>query len=413
MAQTPADVVIAGLGPTGLTAALALCRLGLRTVLVGRPPDPATDTRTMALMGPSVTLLENLGVWDACAPHAQPLAGIRIIDATGRLLRAPETTFTAAEVGLASFGACITTADLLRVLCEQARRTPELTIVETTAIAHIEIGQSSVQVTTAEGETVAASLLVGADGRQSPSRAAAGIRTQQWDYPQTALAATFEHTRTHAGVSIEFHRPAGPLTTVPLRPSQGIHASSLVWVEQHAEAQRLLRLDDAAFAATLRTQLQGVLGGIGKVSRRTAFPLTALRATPMARARTALIGEAAHVMPPIGAQGLNLGLRDVAGLCDVAAEAMARAQEPGARPAPDLGVATVLERYEKLRRPDVWLRMTAVDLLNRSLLSGQLPIQAARSLGLQALGSFGPLRRALIRGGLASSGQLPSLMRRP
>ena len=253
----------------------------------------------------------------------------------------------------------------------------------------------------AGGEQIEARLLVGADGRGSPSRLAAGISARTWDYPQTALACTFEHRRAHGGLSIEFHRPGGPLTTVPLVSLQGANRSSLVWVEAPGETKRLAALDDPSFAKSLREALHGVLGAIGAVSARATFPLMGLRAEPMARRRTVLVGEAAHVIPPIGAQGLNLGLRDVAALHEVLVRAAGD----------DPGGPEVLRAYASVRRMDVWSRATAVDLLNRSLLSEQLPVQALRGFGLHLLSGVPPLRRALMRQGLAMDGDLPRLMR--
>ena len=406
MSRHHADVIVAGLGPTGLATAIAVSRLGLRTLAVGRRPALEADTRAMALMAPSVTFLENIGVWEACADRAESLAAIRIVDATGRLIRAPETTFTATDAGMDRFGACITTADLVSALQASAASAPGLTIVETAGIAHIEPRSASIEVATSEGATLHATLLAGADGRESPARKAAGIPVTAWSYPQTAIALTFGHARPHDGASIEFHRPNGPLTTVPLRSDGARHRSSLVWVESHARARELMGLDDETFARTLRRELHGILGSIGPVSRRASFPLAHMRARPMARSRIALVGEAAHVIPPIGAQGLNLALRDVAALVGVLGGAM---HTTGGATA-DLGAAAVLEAYDRSRHGDVWSRLAAVDLLNKSLLSSQLPIQALRGVGLHILQNAPSLRDALIRQGVAAAGELPELM---
>jgi 2-octaprenyl-6-methoxyphenol hydroxylase len=399
------DIAVAGLGPAGLAAALALAGLGFRVAAVGQPIADRRDARATALMTPSLTLLENLGVWGDCANQAQPLTGIRVIDATGRLLRAPETTFWAKDAGTGgpndSFGACIANADLIRALEARVRQNANIFLIETAGITNIEVSSAQANMTLAEGQRIEARLLVGADGRQSPSRTAAGITAITWDYPQAALACTFEHARTHDGLSIEFHRPGGPLTSVPLLSLGGANRSSLVWVEAPDEAKRLAGLDDPAFGRALREQLHGVLGGIGAISPRTVFPLTGLRAEPMARRRTALVGEAAHVMPPIGAQGLNLGMRDVAALHDLLDGAAGN----------DPGAAEIMDAYARGRQMDVWSRSTAVDLLNRSLLSAQLPVQALRGFGLHLLAGVAPLRRALMRQGLATGGVPPRLMR--
>ena len=315
------------------------------------------------------------------------------------LLRTPETVFQALEIGHESLGTCIANAHLVRALEQTTRATAAVSVIETAGITGIAIGHRAVEMTLADGPLLRAPLLVGADGRQSPSRAAAGIATTAWSYPQTALTLTVRHARPHAGVSIEFHRAGGPLTTVPL-PN---NASNLVWVETPEEAKRLLALDDRAFLEALRTALHGVLGRIEEVTPRAAFPLSGLTAERLAQRRTALVGEAAHVLPPIGAQGLNMGLRDVACLADAIADGMAGHA--------DIGEAVFLDAYSSARRSDVWTRTTAVDLLNRSLLSAQLPVQAARGFGLHMLALIPPLRRALMRQGLGPTRELPRLMR--
>jgi 2-octaprenyl-6-methoxyphenol hydroxylase len=397
----PCDVIVAGLGPAGLAAALAIARLGcdqpLRIIATGHAIQPGRDTRATALMTPSLALLENLGVLKACAARAEPLTGIR-------LLRAPETLFHATDIGQRQFGASIANADLVAALASAARATANIEIVETSGIQHIEISHRAVTLTLTEGRRIEGRLLVGADGRHSPARAAAGIKAAVWDYPQTAIACTFEHARPHEGVSIEFHRPGGPLTTVPLPGRR----SSLVWVEAPAEAQRLLALDAASFAKALRVELHGALGTIETVTPRAGHPLSGLAASSLGQRRTVLVGEAAHVMPPIGAQGLNLGLRDVAELHDVMATDL-KTRASGLSGTWDAGDHAILEAYSQARGTDIKVRGQAVDLLNRSLLSAQLPAQIARGLGLHLLSAVPPLRRAVVTQGLAG-GSLPSLM---
>ena len=180
-------------------------------------------------------------------------------------------------------------------------------------------------------------------------------------------------------------------------------ASSLVWVERPGPAGRLASLDDEEFRAALETRLGGLLGPIGRVSPRTLFPLAGLTATVLGQNRVALLGEAAHVIPPIGAQGLNLGLRDAAALADCVAEARAGGG--------DIGAPQVLKAYDAARTGDVASRAWTVDLLNRSLITEFLPVHLARGLGLVALKTIGPLRRFLVREGLQPSRAVPSLMR--
>ncbi len=394
----PFDVAIAGAGPTALAAALCLARTGARTALIGPAPS-RTDNRTAGLFAGSIQLLRNLGVWDALATGAEPLTAIRIIDDMGRLLRAPEVTFSAAEVGLEALGYNVANAALTQALHARAlTEAPTITLIEPALVDRIEIEADMVRLHYG-AESLTAKLLVGADGRNSPSRMAAGIAAKTWAYEQSALTCTFAHSREHGGVSTEFHRPAGPLTVVP---SPG-RASSLVWVDRPAIAARLAALDDEAFMRTLEARLQGLLGAIQSVGPRGVFPLAGLNVDVAARNRVALIGEAAHVLPPIGAQGLNLGLRDAASLADCIADAMVNGD--------DIGGAATLAAYARARSADTTSRTWAVDLLNRSLLSPLLPVQLARGLGLHAFKAVGPLRRLAIREGLAPSFSAPRLMR--
>lgn len=396
-----AEAVVAGSGPTGLTVAMALAAMGLDVVVAAPAPDSAragTDRRTTALLPGSIRLLENLGVWQACAHLSAPLTGVRIVDDRGDLLRAPEVLFRAQELGLANLGANVPNVALNSALASAAATAPNLRRLVTSAVAGVEIGPDSVEFALAEGGKVRGTLAVAADGRKSLLRAAAGIDVRSWTYDQVAIAAVFDHSAPHANITTEFHRRAGPLTVVPL-PGD---ASSLVWVETPAEAKRLVALEDHAFLAALSVRLQGLLGELVDVGPRATFALGGLAAARMGQRRTALVGEAAHVIPPIGAQGLNLGLRDAANLAECVAAAHA-----GRR---DIGGDATLDVYHGSRNADVLSRTVSVDLLNRSLLMDFIPVQALRGLGLHILANAASLRHLLMQGGLHGPGGIPRLM---
>lgn len=393
---------VVGGGPAGVATALAIAATGADVVLAAPPHRPlglAADTRTAALFAGSIELLRNVGAWDLLSPHSTPIEAIRIVDDTGGLLRAPEVVFTAAEVGRETFGWNVPNDALVTALLAAAAA-PESRITrhETAGIARVETGGEAAILTSREGVVLEARLVVGADGRNSICRAAAGISTRAWRYEQAAVIATFHHARPHRGISTEFHRPSGPFTTVPL---PGLR-SSLVWVERPDEAQRLAALDEPAFRGVLEERLQGLLGTVGEIGPRAMFPLSGLTADTFGQNRVALVGEAGHVIPPIGAQGLNLGLRDAATLADCVADALAGRRDPGG--------AETLDAYSRRRRPDVASRIATVDVLNRSLLSGLLPVHLARGAGLVALRAVAPLRRLAIREGLQPSGDLPALL---
>jgi 2-octaprenyl-6-methoxyphenol hydroxylase len=396
------QIAVVGAGPAGLASALALGALGCEVALVAPAYDPARtakDMRTTALLSSSVKLLENLGVWRLCKPAAAPLTCIRIADDRGDLLRAPEVLFQATELRLADFGANIPNAALVAALNAAAEASPRLRHLPTSAVVRATPGDTSMRLELAEGGRVDAALVVAADGRGSLVRAAAGIGVRSWSYPQSAVAAVFRHSRSHEGTTTELHRRTGPLTTVPLPGNM----SSLVWVERPAEAQRLGALSDQEFADSLDERLQGFLGRITPCGARVVFPLSGHNAECMGGNRTALVGEAAHVIPPIGAQGLNLSLRDAS----VLAECVAEAREQGG----DIGAPDVLRGYHEARWADVLARTLAVDALNRSLLADFLPAQALRGAGLHLLANSSSLRRLIMHGGMTPVGALPRLMR--
>lgn len=350
------------------------------------------------MFGASLDLLANVGAEERIAERAIGLSGLRLIDGTGGLLRAPELLFEAREIGREYFGFNIENRVLEDVLWQLVEANENVLLRGQTARA-IEIEEGRVSIVLADGSTVTSSLLVGADGERSICRKAADIGARTWTYPQTAIATRFAHQRPHGGVSTEFHRRAGPLTTVPLEGNW----SSLVWVEVPAEAGRLSGLADREFARALETSLEGVLGGVGEVGPRACFPLTGLEAERLGANRTALVGEAGHRLPPIGAQGLNLGIRDAAWLAEIVSDAVSLGQDPGG--------PAVMAAYDRARHNDVASRLAAVDILNRSLIADFLPVDLARGLGVMALRGVTSFRQLVMREGVAPAGPLPRLLK--
>lgn len=397
------DAVVVGGGPAGLAAALALARTGARTALAAAPHRPAgdrPDMRTAALFPGSIAMLVNLGVWDGLKSHCAALTAIQIIDDRDALLRAPEVTFRAEEIGRPSFGYNVPNTPLVEALLAGCRAPNSgVTLIETAGVRELQISADQVTIALAEGRVLTARLVAGADGRNSLCRKSAEIDTETWSYEQSALTTVFSHTRPHHGISTEFHRPAGPCTTVPMPGNR----SSLVWVERPGVAERLATDDDETFRGALEQRLHGLLGSVGELSPRVVFPLSGLTARQFGKNRVALIGEAGHVIPPIGAQGLNLGLRDAAALADCVSEAISEMR--------DIGGPEALAAYDRARRTDVASRSWTIDLLNKSLLSPVLPVHLARGAGLLALKTISPLRRLVVREGLQPSFAEPTLMR--
>jgi len=379
-----ASIIVAGTGPAGLAAALALSGAGFPVTLAGPEVRP-DDRRTTALMAPSLAFLGTLGIAERLREEAAPLRTMRIVDATSRLVRSPPVTFSATEIDEDSFGLNIPNRYLNRVLEEAVQQAPGIAWRRTTVAAWRLLPDRAVAAL-ADGSEVEGLLVAAADGRASPAREAAGIATRRTALPQSALVVNFAHTREHEWTSTEFHTETGPFTQVPL---PGGLRSSLVWVVGPDTADELAALPDAALSRRIEEKMQSMLGKVTVEPGRQVYPLASVSPHGFAARRVALVGEAAHVFPPIGAQGLNLGLRDVE---DLAAVAVAHAADPGA--------PTALAAYDRRRRADIMVRSGAVDLLNRSLLSSLLPAQLARFAGLGALGALPPLRGFFMREGL-------------
>ena len=397
------DVAIIGAGAAGLTTACAMADEGLKVVcfdkMFGFDGEKKGDTRTIALLQNSVYLLQNLGIWDECKPFAEPLNIMKVVDDTGRFPPVPAANFNASELGADPFGYNIPNDRLVSALAEQAQKNPNITLFETDGVVKIENLASKAIITPSEEEPVTASLVIGADGPQSLARREAGITTTDWNYDQTAIACWFSHSLPHNNISTEFHRKPGPLVIVPMQGGQ----CGLVWVETPSEADRLMAIDEDHFRNELETAIHNSLGTITKVSRRSAFPLSGLVANDFAKGRTVLVSHAAHVLPPIGAQGLNLGLRDAAMIADIVCKAHMRGDDPGSQ--------QVINKYNRLRRADIMSRTFFVDFLNRSLLHGWFPpLQATRAIGVQLLNLIPPLRKAVMREGIAPQSNLPPLM---
>jgi 2-octaprenyl-6-methoxyphenol hydroxylase len=397
------DVLVAGAGVCGLAAALGFAGAGFRTVLAGAPEQLAAG-RTVALLDPSVRFLSRLGVEDDLKRLGAPLRSLRIVDDTGSLWRAPTIEFHAAEIGLSCFGWNIENAKLVNALAARAAEQGRLTL-SGSRIAAYEWRAQSALARSEDGSIFEARLIVAADGRNSNARAAAGLATRARRLQQHALTAIVAHSRPHDERSTEFHTRAGPFTLVPLPArDDGWSRSSLVWVMPEIQARRRMALDDASLAVEIELQARSIYGAMRIEGGRGAFALSSQRASRLTGPRLALIGDAAHVLPPIGAQGLNLGLRDAAWLI----ETSEATRSAGA----DFGAPASLARYESSRRGDVALRSGAIEALNFSLIADLALADFARGLGLAALGAIGPLRRFAMREGVSPGLATPAVMRR-
>ncbi|MEO0937220.1 MAG: UbiH/UbiF family hydroxylase [Pseudomonadota bacterium] len=390
------DLLVSGGGVAGLTAAAAFGAAGF-TVLCVDPAPPVTerdaegaDMRSTALLQPARRLLEAAGLWDAIAAHAMPLEVMRIIDAGGAK-NVPRRTkdFRAADISDLPFGWNVPNWALRR---EMVARLEGLDTVEFrpgvgTAGVLTRLNEARVRLT--DGSTVRARLALAADGRNSPVRKAAGIDATTTRYGQKALAFAVTHPIPHDNVSTEIHRTGGPFTLVPLPDEGGVPCSAIVWMDDGPEQTRRAALHVPEFEEEMTERSCGILGDLTLASPLSLWPIISQRAERLTAQRIALMAETAHVVPPIGAQGLNMSLADLQCLLDVAT----------ARPE-GLGDAVMLDAYAKARRGDIAVRVAGIDLLNRASQAQNILLRDARGLGLQALYEMKPVRTGLMRLGL-------------
>lgn len=380
-----APIVVGG-GLTGLLAALAVAGKGFPVTLIASK-NTTHDGRTTAVLRPGVQLLRELGLWSELEEKSAPLRTMRLVDMTGSIVRAPTVEFSAAEMDLDAFGYNIPNAIAVKAMTHAIETSGWIDWIDAQATDCRQMGDG-VEVMLAEAAPVRGSLVLACDGRASLMRKSAGIGTTAWSYPQTAVVTTFGHTLPHHGVSTELHTATGPFTQVPLPDGPGNTArSSLVWSVRPEEVSSLQDCSENELSAMIERKLHSMLGKIIVEAPLQAFSIGGLTARRFASDRILLLGEAAHVFPPIGAQGFNLGIADILAARDLL----------------EISVADIGARYHQRRAADIRVRTLGIDLLNRSLLPSFLPYQAARSVLLGAMGAFTPLRRALMATGMHRS----------
>ena len=378
------DAVVVGAGLAGLAAATAVARAGLDTLHVA--PKGPVDRRTSALMLPSVDYLTSSGLVDDPAAVGQPLTRIRIVDDTGRLVRAPETLFDSAEFDLPAFGWNFPNVRLSERFEAARAGLPNLRASDS-LLASVSADPGGWRLRLADGTDLVTPLLVGADGKKSMVRDAVGIQARETAFTQAALVCDLELGRPLDGTSVEFHYPNGPFTLVPA----GDNRANLVWIDQRDTLAAAQSAGPEGLRETFLAKSHRLFGTIQLLTPAHVFPLSTLTVDRAGRDGVVLVGESAHAFPPIGAQGLNLGLRDVADLALTLA-ATDRSQ-PG-------WAVRLSDDYASRRAADLGRTGSMVDALFRSLLSELLPAQALRASGLWALKLVPPLRRQAIRLGM-------------
>jgi 2-octaprenyl-6-methoxyphenol hydroxylase len=389
------EILVAGGGIAGLTAAAAFAAVGFEVVCVDPAPEGAgsEDERSTAFLVPSVRLLERAGVWERLAPHASPLRVMRIVDAGGPELAVRETAdFVSDEVGEPAFGYNLPNRVIRRELGAHFAAASGARLVAAERVERVTPRTAGAIARLAGGGQVRAGLVVAADGRDSELREAAGIRARRWGYGQHAVVCTLSHAVPHGGVSIEIHRAGGPFTLVPLSDREGTPQSALVWMERGPRAAALAEMPAEDFEAEANARACGVLGTLRLAGPRRLWPIVAQVADRLDGPRLALIAEAAHVVPPIGAQGLNMSLGDVAALVELCAAARGAGRDAGA---PEL-----LRRYHRTRHPAMVARVLGIDALNRAAMAEAPALRDLRRAGLTMLNGVAPLRRAAMRLGM-------------
>lgn len=399
------DIVIAGGGLNGSALALALVSAGFRVTLV--EPQPVErlaadgfDGRGYALALSSVRALKALGVWDALAAEAQPILDIRITD--GKTGEAPSPfvlEFDHAEIEEGPMGQMVEDRHLRRALLAALAGTDRVTHLPGLSVTGHREDDTGVAVALSDGRELRAALLVGCDGKSSPTADRAGIRRQGWRYGQTALVCAVAHEKPHGGCAHQYFMPPGPLAILPLTGNR----SSIVWTESDVAAARIAAMDEAGYLDVLRPRFGGFLGEIALAGARFSYPLALSLADRLVAPRVALVGDAAHAVHPIAGQGLNAGLKDVAALAEVLAEARSRGE--------DVGRIDVLRRYQTWRRFDIAALSVATDAFNRLFSNDNPLLRLGRDIGLGLVNRVPRLRRGLIREAAGLTGDLPRLSR--
>ena len=399
------DIAIIGGGLNGPALALALSRAGLRVAVIDAQPaqtfeNAAFDGRAYALALTSVRLMEGIGIWPGIADDAQPMLEIKVTD--GRAGTGPSPMFMHfdhAEIEEGPMGQMVEDRHLRRALLKAAAADPAITMMNDTRVTGQTVAPTGITLTLEGGKTLRARLAVGADGRASGTAERAGIKRVAWSYGQTALVCVVDHEKPHHGIAHQFFMPPGPLAILPLTGNRSL----IVWSEASANAAAINALPDAQYLEVLRPRFGSFLGELSLTGPRYSYPLGLSLAHSMTAPRVALLGDAAHGVHPIAGQGLNAGLRDVAALAEVIADAVRRGEDPGND--------AVLARYQEWRRFDNASLALATDSFNRLFSNDNALLRLARDMGMAAINALPGLRRTFIREAAGLTGELPRLMR--
>lgn len=395
MKRIETDILVAGGGIAGLAATARLAAAGFEVICVDPAPagTPGVDHRTTAFLEPAVATLERAGAWAGLEAAAAPLWTMRLIDAGGRAREVRETAdFNAIEMMDRPFGWNVPNIAIRKALLARLTDLPGARLINGQTVAGLVSRTTHAMARLSGGGQVRAQLVVAADGRDSMLRQAAGIGVRRWHYGQKALVFAVTHPRPHDGISTEIHRTGGPLTLVPMPDRDGRPCSSVVWMMPGPRAAELHALDDAALSAEVTADTMGLFGPVMVTGARALWPIIGQIAARLDGPRIALVAEAAHVIPPIGAQGLNMSLADVETLARLAAEARDNHA--------DIGAPELLSAYQRRRYSEMAARVAGIDFLNRAARADAQPLRDLRCAALKAIHDIRPLRRTAMRWGL-------------
>jgi 2-octaprenyl-6-methoxyphenol hydroxylase len=398
-----ADVIILGGGLVGLALASALDSSGISAILVD-PADPdqrvgaAFDGRTSAVSSSSMRMLRTIGIADHLPEPGCPIHKIAVADG----LEPGGLEFEPGDDD-EPLGWMHENRHLRGALRARAEGASKLWLLWKSQVASTVRGEHGVVVELEDGRKLCAPLLIAADGRNSPSREAAGIRLARWRYNHAAIVAVLRHERPHEHIAYEIFYPSGPFALLPMSDDDQGHRSAIVWSVRSDDAPGFLSLSDEDFAAEAKAAMGGFLGGIALAAPRSTYPLGFHHAAQITAQRLALVGDAAHAIHPIAGQGLNLGFRDAAALAQVLVE--------GARLGLDLGDAQLLARYQRWRSLDSLSVAVATDSLTRIYGIPGRTASAVRRFGMGLIDRIAPIRNQLMSEARGTSGELPLLLR--
>lgn len=398
-------VAIVGGGPAGCSLAAILGAAGISVACIDRD-DPAktasgnTDFRTTAISFGSRRVFEEAGIWEEIENKTCAIRDIEIRESGSPVL----LDFLSEDVGEDAFGWIIENNILRQSLFDRLKNLQNVRHLAPAQVKDFEVGAGSVDVHFQDGSSLRASIVIGADGRQSFTRNWMGINTRGWSYNQRALVCVVTHENPHNNIAVEDFRPEGPFAILPMTDdTKGNHRSSIVWTEHGPEKSSALHWDESVFEAALNERFPSHYGRIKCSGKRFSYPLGLIHAHTYIGQRMALVGDAAHGIHPIAGQGLNLGLRDVAEIAGLLIDAHAQGQ--------DLGSESLLQKYQSARRLDNMAMAGATDMLNKLFSNNITPLRLLRKAGLKLVQRVEPARKFFMLQAMGKAGILPSMIR--